>query len=234
MNGDQLSRLVAGGGLDPLDALAVLRNPYCTVEVAEAIADSPGALDYHDVRELLSGFRGLSMARAVSLMATLPWVSLLNLARRPSTPPMVRRQAERRIIERTPRLSLGEKIALARRCHRPLIRPLIAAADEHVLEALLDNPSMVENDILLILNVGKPPTNFCRTLANHPRWGTSYRVRRALVESRTTPLPVALSLMVQLRLSDIAAFAGRSDLSEPVRAAAAALKEKKEKVYKQW
>lgn len=229
MNGDQLRRLVAAGELDPLDAAAVLRNPYCPVEVAEQIADSSALLDLHGVRELLSGFRGMPLSRAMSLMATLPWVSLLNLARRPSTPPQVRRQAERKILERTPRMALGEKIALARRCHRPLIRPLIVDAEARVLEALLDNGRLVENDVLLMLNTRSPPPELCRAVAGHRRWGACYRIRRALVESPATPLPVALSVLVQLRLSDLAALARKPGVPAPVRAASAALKEKKER-----
>jgi len=227
MNTDQLRRLVESGELDDLDALAVLRNPYCTVEIAELICDSPRLLDLHDVRERLSGFRGMSLSRALTLMATLPWLSLLRLSQQPATPPLVRRQAERKLLERVQRMSLGEKIALARRCHRPLIRPLIQEPDAQVLEALLDNPRLVENDLLVVLNTARPPAPFFGALARHRRWGPAYRIRRALVENPRTPLPVALSLLVQLRPSDLDAVASRPDVPEKVRDAARALGERR-------
>ncbi len=227
MGSDELRRLVQSRELDELDALAVLRNPYCTVDIAELICDNAALLDLHDVRERLSGFRGMSLARAMNLMATLPWVSLLRLSQQPATPPQVRRQAERKLLERMQRMSLGEKIALARRCHRPLIRPLVQSCETQVLEALLDNPRLVENDLLVVLNTASPPAPFFATLARHRRWGPSYQIRRALVENARTPLPVALSALVQLRPSDLDAVASRRDVPEGVRDAARALGEKR-------
>lgn len=227
MGADELREFVRSGELDELDALAVLRNPYCTVDVAELICDNRRLLDLHDVRERLSGFRGMSLSRAMNLMATLPWLSLLRLSQQPATPPLIRRQAEKKLLGQVQRMSLGEKIALARRCHRALIRPLIQESEAQVLEALLDNPRLVENDLLVVLNTAAPPTPFFASLARHRRWGPRSRIRRALVENRGTPLPVALSLLVQLRPSDLDAVASRRDVPERVRDAAWALVERR-------
>ena len=229
MNEEQLRAWVAGGDLAERDVLEALRNPYCTVGVAEAIADRPDLLGAHTVRELLSSFRGLAFARVMDLVATLPWTSLLTLAQNPRTPPMVGRHAEKKLVALLARMSLGEKVALARRAHRPLLRPLIEAGDCQVLAALLDNQRLSENDVLLILNIAAAPAEFYGELARHHRWGQSYAVRSALVRCARAPLPVALSALVQLRSSDLEAVASRPDVPEPVRNAAAALKEKEDK-----
>ena len=229
MSAAQLLASIRGGQLREQDVLDALRNPYCTVEVAEAIASSPELLAAHTVRELLSSFRGLPFARAMDLIATLPWTSLLAVAQNPKSPPTVRRHAEKKLVLTLSRMSLGEKVALARRVHRVLLRPLVESGDGQVLEALLDNQRLTENDVVLILNTVVAPPEFYGQLARHRRWGQAYGVRLALVRCRHVPLPVALSVLVQLRSGDLAAVASRPDVPEPVRSAAAALKEKEDK-----
>lgn len=229
MASEELLAWVRGGELREQDVLDALRNPYCTVEVAEAIANTHELLGAHTVRELLASLRGFPFARSMDLIATLPWTSLLAVAQSPRTPPMVRRHAEKKLAAVITRMSLGEKVALARRVHRPLLRPLIEAGDRRVLAALLDNPRLSENDVLLILNTVEAAPPFYGELARHHRWGQSYTVRAALVRCRHTPLPVALSALVQLRSSDLETVAARPDVPEPVRSAASALKEREDK-----
>lgn len=223
MSTAELRELVQAGKLKGLEIIKVLRNPYCTVEIAEIVADNRLWLTAHQVRELLAGFQGLPMARAMNLLATLPWLSLLELAKAPRTPPPVRRSAEKKILHRIATMTLGEKIALSRRAHRPLFKTLIETADAKVLCALLDNPYLVENDVLLMLNTIKPPPELVAEIARHQRWGCYYGVRLALAESRYTPLPIALSAMVQLRRLDLKNLLARPDLRPQVKDAATAL-----------
>jgi len=229
MDAGRLLELVRERPLDECEALEVLRNPFCTVEVAELVADSRQLLSSHVVREKLSGFRGFPFARAMDLLATLPWTSLLALAQHPPTPPVVRRQAEKKLLYHMPKMTLGEKVALARKVHRPLLKNLIAIADGQVLAALLDNPRMAETDILLVLNTVAAPREFYGVLARHHKWGQYYGVRRALAEASGTPLPLALSALVQLRDTDLREIAESATTPERVREAARALRDKEYK-----
>ncbi len=223
----ELLARVRDADLDQGEVLEVLRNPYCSLEIALLIAESPQWTAAPGVRELLAGFRGYPFARVMDLLPTLPWVSLLQLAQTPRTPPVVQRQAEKKILDRLERMALGEKIALARRAHRPLFKPLLETADERVLTALLDNPRLVENDVVLMVNTTRPGLAFFQVLARHSRWGQVYGVRRAIAECERAPLPVALSAMVSLGVGDLRRIAGRPDLPEPVRHAALALARRK-------
>lgn len=230
MSADELRDLVARHQmLDEFEVLAVLRNPYCTAEVAGIVAGRRDWLDPHAVRERLAGFPGMPFARAMSLMATLPWTSLLALGQNPRVPPLVRRQAEKKLAHNVQKMSLGEKIALSRRAHRPLLPQLIGLGEPQVLEALLDNPRLVENDLLVLLRHDDLPEPFVRSVSRHHRWGTHYRVRRAIAESPSAPLPIALSALVSLRPGDLVRFARRRDLPERVRNAAQALQDKEER-----
>jgi hypothetical protein len=221
-----LMDLVNSHELDELEALQVLRSPFCTPQIAEAIASNRRLLDPHGVREMLAGFPGFNFSQALDLLATLPWVSLLTLSQAPKTPPVVRRHAERKLKEQLPSMALGEKIALARRAHRALFRMLTASGDQQVLVALLNNPRLVENDILVILNTVDVPADFLVELVRHSRWGSYRGVRRAVVESDSAPLPLALSVLVQLTASDLRQVVARKALRSDVRDAARSLLER--------
>ncbi len=226
LESDGLMELVQGRQLDGIEVVQVLRSPFCTAQIAERIASDPGLMGTHEVREKLAGFPGFTFGRALDLLATLPWTSLLSLSQAPRTPPVVRRQAERKLLAQLVSMALGEKIALARRAHRALFRVLINTGDGQVLSALLNNPRLVENDILVILNTSEPPPDFFGELASHRKWGSYIQVRRALVACPQTPLPFALSVLVQLSVTELRGVLEHPDLSEKVREAAQSLLER--------
>jgi hypothetical protein len=223
LDSDQLMDFVRERQLEQLEVLQVLRSPFCTAQIAERIASDPRLLDAHAVREKLAGFPGFTFGRALDLLGTLPWTSLLSLAQSPRTPPVVRRQAERKLLSQLVSMALGEKIALARRAHRAIFRVLIGTGDGQVLSALLNNARLVENDILVILNTSEPPPEFFGELAGHRKWGSYIRVKRALVRCSHSPLPVALSILVQLSVMELRRILEYPDLPEDVREAAQSL-----------
>jgi hypothetical protein len=229
LDSNELLEFVRKRELDDLEAMRVLRSPFCTPQIAELIASDRRLLDPHGVRELLAGFPGFNFVRALDLLATLPWNSLLALAQTPRTPPVIRRHAERKLVMQLQTMALGERIALARRAHRALFRPLTATADPQVLIALLNNPRLVENDILIIVNTSDAPAEFLREIARHPRWGQYRDVRRALAGSPHTPLPVALSILVQLSPGELRKLAERRDLSGDIRDAARSLLDREDR-----
>lgn len=220
---DELLELVRTGGLDELQILEVLRSPFCTPQIAESVASSREHLGTQAIREKLAGFPGLSNAQALGLLGSLSWSSLIAVAQTPKTPPLIRRQAERKLIYQIPTMTLGEKIAMARRAHRALFPGLIARADEKILTALLDNPRLVENDLVVLINTGEPPVTFISTVARHFRWSKNFAVRRAIVACSLSPLPLALSILVQLPRSEQKRMAEREDVPDRVRSAAEAL-----------
>lgn len=223
LDSESLMELVRGRRIDELEVLQVLRSPFCTAQIAERIASDPGLMGTHAVREKIAGFPGFSFGRAVDLLATLPWTSLLSLAQSPRTPPVVRRQAERKLLSQLVSMALGEKIALARRAHREIFRVLIGTGDGQVLSALLNNPRLVENDILVILNTTEPPPEFFGELASHSKWGPYIRIRRALITCSYTPLPLALSVLVQLSVTELRRVQEHPDLPQKVGDAARSL-----------
>lgn len=229
LGSNELMALVRAGALDDFQVLDVLRSPFCTPQIAEFLASSREHLGTQAIREQLAGFPGLSNHQAMNLLGSLSWAALIAVAQTPKTPALVRRQAERKLIFQVPSMSLGEKIAMARRAHRALFPALITGCDDQILTALLDNPRLVENDLVVLINTGNPPVEFISVVARHQRWGKCYGVRKAIVECSRSPLPLALSILVQLPRADQKRIADRDNIPERVKSAAAALWARSEK-----
>jgi len=227
LSGSQLLELARSDGLDEGQVLEMLRNPYCTTEVAEVLVRRRELLGSHVVRERLAGFQGMSFSRAMSLLPTLPWLSVLHIAQNPRTPPRIRRQAERKLLHRLPQMSLGETIALARLAHRPLLPALMNTDLEQVQLAVLDNPRLVENDVLLMLSRGTLPRKVLLGVVRHGRWGRSQTVRKRAVRHPELPLPLALGILVELSPSVLKEIATSPGLRDDVRDAAAGLAERR-------
>ncbi len=219
----ELLELVEAGELDEVQVLEVLRNPHCSVEIARRVAANRSWLSSHLVRERLAAFRGMPVGTVMNLLPTLPWLSLLHVAQEPRTPPVVRRHAERHLLGRLQRMTLGEQIALARLAHRPLFRHILELPDPRVQEALLDNPRTVENDVLLAVARAEGGSPLFGVIVRHRRWGASYEVKRAIARSEAAPLPLALSSLVHLRGPDLESIARSAACPERVREAARAL-----------
>jgi hypothetical protein len=107
----------------------------------------------------------------------------------------VRYAANRRILEKLPRLTLGEKTALARLADRALVGPLLDDGEIDVLGALLGNPRLVEEDLVAWLLVRYPKEAQLVHLASNVRWMARTAVRTAVLLSPSTPRAIALSLL---------------------------------------
>lgn len=217
MGPEDLRRVAENENLDDGQALEILRNPHCSPETAEKVAGHRRLMGSDQIRRLICTIRGMSTPRVADLIATLPWLGLLQLAQDPKTPPMVRRMGERRLLLKLPKLTLGEKIGLARRAHRALYVPLVATGDPQVVIALLENPRLTETDVVGLFNANEPqPVVFSAVLRN-PRWAPRRGIRMAMARNRSTPLPLALSALAELGPGELKGLAQDPGVPEGVR-----------------
>jgi hypothetical protein len=181
--------------LSESDVLRCLRHPYSGELVVAEVLASPGLLSSREVRKAVALHPAAPRAEALRLLEDLPWRDLVDVGREARTPAPVRYSANRRILEKLPRLSLGEKTALARLADRALAGPLLDDGEIDVLAALLGNPRLVEEDLTAWLLVRYPKEAQLVHLASNERWMARTAVRTAVLLSRKTPRAVALSLL---------------------------------------
>lgn len=99
--------------------------------------------------------------------------------------------------------SLGERKQAARTRDRDLIDRLLRDHDPAVIGLLLENPRLVERDVVLV--AARRPQNdaVLRLLARHKRWSSRYPVRKALAANPYTPVEIAMPLLPTLLRQDL-------------------------------
>jgi hypothetical protein len=181
--------------LSESDVLRCLRHPYSGELVVAEVLASPGLLSSREVRKAVALHPAAPRAEALRLLEDLTWRDLVDVGREARTPAPVRYAANRRILEKLPMLSLGEKTALARLADRALVGPLLDEGEVDVLAALLGNPRLVEEDLTAWLLVRHPKEAQLVHLASNERWMARTAVRTAVLLSPRTPRAIALSLL---------------------------------------
>jgi len=192
-----------GASLLEDEALAVLDNPHCTAAICGVLARSPRLTAFYAVRLRLVRHRATPLTHAVKLVHYLHWPDLLRVSVDVTVRPQVRRAVDTQLLTRLPKLSLGEKIAAAKRCSAALIKELLFDSDANVFASLLMNQLVREEDLLLLATSDSASAEKLRLLAGDQKWSSRYAIRRALVVNPSTPRSVAAS---QLR------FLSRRDL----------------------
>jgi len=94
-------------------------------------------------------------------------------------------------------------IEAARTASRESIPTLLSSANENILRALIENPSLDETHICLLLERKDLPGALLDEIAKRKSWRTNYRVRRALAGHPHTPRLVAMRLLRDLHLMDL-------------------------------
>jgi hypothetical protein len=203
--------------------------------VAEALDDVCGAAEQAapDARELLvslvdllAGDRGASLAEKLREHAAQhALLALSRLLRRPasgSSRVSGPGNAEGRIPDygtgRT--LTLGERKALARRPTRKAMEKLFADPHPVVIRTLLQNPKVVEDDVLRLAARRPNDPAVLTEVAGSPRWAHRVKVRIAIVLNPATPPAIAIPLLALLVRPELKLVADAADLAPALRAAA--------------
>jgi hypothetical protein len=83
------------------------------------------------------------------------------------------------------------------------ITTILASASEEVLDALIENPSLDETHVCLLLDRKDLPGSLLEQIARRKTWRASYRIRRALAAHPHTPRLIAVRLLRDLHLMDL-------------------------------
>ena len=114
-------------------------------------------------------------------------------------------------------MTLGEKKFLARKPDRNTIEKIRTVKDPQVVSNLLNNPRVLERDILSLITRRPNNPDVLRLVSQHPRWNMRYTIRKALVFNPYTPIDVALKLLNTLLKQDLKEVTRDKTLSPHLR-----------------
>ncbi len=218
-NSRDLLRLVAdqANELTTGDVRRVLRNPFATAEVIEALLGARRLLASYDVRSAISRHRRTPEAVALRFIPGLFWRDLLEISADLRISPAVRRVSEKYLVQRLARLSTGEKMAIARRATPGALASLRQDPSPLVIKALLENPRLTEPVLLPMVASEATLPRILDLVASQPRWGTRYEIRVALSRNTRSPFRVIFEILPTLRRQDLQVVAGQETHSSIVR-----------------
>ncbi|MCP3956223.1 MAG: hypothetical protein GY719_00025 [bacterium] len=212
------------------EARRVLRNPFTTSEVIEGLLGARRLLASYELRSAIARHRRTPEAAAMRFIGGLYWRDLLEITVDVRISPAVRRVAEKYLVQRLKRLTVGEKVTLARRATREVLAHLRTDPSLRVIAALLENPRLTESALLPLVASESTLSRVLDLVASNPRWGRLYEIRLALSRNTLSPFRVILSILPTLRLSDLRTVALQEAHSSVVRHRADELLEARENV----
>jgi hypothetical protein len=185
------------------EAIAILENPFVTPSILQKIAQEPRLSSYYAVRVRLVAHRKTPQMYAAKLVHYLYWFDLIRLSVDVTVPAPVRRAIDVQLLARVTKLTLGERIASARRCSAALIKYLVFDPDPRVFEALLLNQRMREEQLLALAVSDRATPEQLLMLASDIKWSFRYAIRKAIVLNPKTPRAVAAAQLRHLTAEDL-------------------------------
>jgi hypothetical protein len=185
------------------EALDVLGNRFCVGRICQQIAQDPRLTSFYSVRERLVAHRQTPLGHALRLVHYLFWPDLLHLSTDVLVPPPVRRAIDNQLVNKLVKMTLGEKVTMARSCSREVLNALLFDPNEKVFHSLLNNPRMTEDDLVMLIASQRATAEQLRLIGNDRKWSFRYGVRKALVLNPATPRAVAATQLRFLKQRDL-------------------------------
>ncbi len=138
------------------------------------------------------------MGESLNFVKFLFWRDLNHVAQNFRLATEVRHMAESVLFQRLPAMAVGEKVALARLCAGQVLKNIRGDKDPKVVQALLENPRLVEEDVLYLVSQQRTPAPILETVARDPKWSARREVRIALLRNPRTPLSASLTFISSL------------------------------------
>jgi len=195
----------------------ILRNPFLTKEVLELLLGQTRLTSIYEVRKGLARHPRTPQVHGLRLVPTLFWRDLMELGLEPKVSPVVRRAAERQLVQRLSGLAVGEKMAIARRAGHGVLNQLRFDSDPRVMSALLENPRITQGVLMPLVSHEAASPEILRMVAENRRWGAQYPIRLAVVRNPRTPPVVSVALIPRLKRLDLRPIAKDRRLHAAVR-----------------
>ena len=214
---DELKRAAAHEALSEELALALLERRDLPAEALEALSKNAPAIKS---RRVLVGMIGHPKApRHVSLPAIRHLYSfeLMQLALSPAVLADIKKAAEETLVSRLEKITLGERITLARRASGRVAAALLLDSEPRVVEAAVTNPFLTEVLVVKALLSGKGMPALGELVCNDAKWSLRREVRIALLRKPLIPAGQAVEFAHTLPTGVLHELLLDSRLPEPVR-----------------
>ncbi|HLK33745.1 MAG TPA: hypothetical protein VKT29_11685 [Terriglobales bacterium] len=214
---DDLKRAASDPALSEELALALLDRRDLPPDVLEALSKNTPVLK---LRRVLTGLVAHAKTpRHVSLPAIrhLYTFELMQLALSPAVLADIKKAAEETLVSRLEKVTIGERITLARRASGRVAAALLLDPEPRVVEAAVTNPFLTEPMLVKTLMSGKASAALVDLVCRDGKWSLRREVRIALLRHEATPPEQAAEFARSLPTGVLHELLQPSHLPEPTR-----------------
>ena len=182
-----------GDGLTEDMALSLLKRGDAGAEEIEQICKNIALMKSRKVRVSVAAHARTPRRIALRLIRELYTVELMQFSLRPGAAADLRRVADQQLVTRLPSITLGERIALARRCSEIVCAALVCDKELRVWQTALQNRRLTQAAVVRALLRENSTSAFVEAMCRDAKWSVRPEIRIALLSNAHTPLARALA-----------------------------------------
>lgn len=172
--------------------LALLKGADVSPEAVEQISRNAAILKSRKVRLALASHPRALRRIALRLIRECYTFDLVQYSLLPSVAADLKRVADELLVSRLASITLGERIALARRSSTMVAAALLLDKEWRVWQTALENPRLTEAAIVKALLRPAVTPGFVEAVCRHAKWSLRPEIRMALLRNAHTPMARAL------------------------------------------
>ena len=197
--------------------LARLAQNDLSPEAIDEISQNSALMKSRKIRLAMASHPKTPRRIALRLIRELYTFDLMQFALTPTAPADLRHVADELLISRLASITLGERIALARRCSERVAGALLLDKETRVWQAALESPRLTENSIVKALQRSVAAA-FVESVSHHAKWSLRPEIRIALLRNAHTPLARAIEFARRLAPAQLRDVLHSSHLPEKIKA----------------
>jgi hypothetical protein len=173
-------------------ALALLERRDLPPESFEQLSQNPAAMKSRKVRVAVAAHPRAPRHLALRLLRQFYTFDLMQFALLPAAAADLKHVADEQLVARLASITLGERLALARRASETVASALLLDKEPRVSHTALENGRLTEAAVIKALMRGNASTAFVEAVCHHPKWSLRREIRLTLLRNPHTPLARAL------------------------------------------
>lgn len=199
----------SNAGLRTLDedrALALLKRRDLPPETFEQLSQNSAVMHSRKVAFAVAVHPRAPRHLVLRLLRHFYTFELMRFTLHPWAAADLKHAADEQLIARLESVTLGERLALARRGSQAVAAALLLDKESRVSRTALENARLTEANVIRGIIRPKGPSAFVETVCHHPKWSVRREIRMALLRSPHTPLACALQFARDCRRHFCATF----------------------------
>jgi hypothetical protein len=198
-------------------ALAATKDRDLAPEAIEQISRNTAVMKSRKVQVALAAHPRAPRRIALRLIRELYTFDLMQFSLIPAVAADLKRVADELLVARLASITLGERIALARRSSAMVAAALLLDKESRVWQTALENPRVTEAAIVKALLRPAATPAFVKAVSHHAKWSLRPEIRMALLRNEYTPMARALEFARRLPPAQLRDILHASRLPEKIK-----------------